>query len=256
MHRAFKISGMNLTGVHFSSLARMKGSIQRESSKSKISSTLESFIREGGGLDGQLLSQDWFPEIKADVFISHSHADEQFALGLVGWLNEYFGLRAFVDSAVWGNAGDLLRLIDNKYCLNEDGRTYNYQTRNFSTSHVHMMLNVALMKTMASSECVWFLNTPNSISTREVVELTTSPWIFSEIAMANHLKQREPSRWLAKTASRIDERRRLEVLHPLELDGFDEINADHISRWTKEWQWKKHSEHALDVLYGILDRTR
>lgn len=43
----------------------------------------------------------WFPQIKADVFISHSHSDEKLAIIFAGWLYNAFGLTAFIDSCVW-----------------------------------------------------------------------------------------------------------------------------------------------------------
>ena len=42
--------------------------------KRKIDNNLQHFYKDGV-LDGSLLSKEWFPEIKADVFISHSHKD-------------------------------------------------------------------------------------------------------------------------------------------------------------------------------------
>ena len=62
------------------------------------------------------MQANWFPQIKADIFISHSHKDEDLALALAGWLKVSFGLTAFIDSCVWGYANDLLKMIDYKYC--------------------------------------------------------------------------------------------------------------------------------------------
>ena len=62
------------------------------------------------------MQANWFPQIKADIFISHSHKDKGLALALAGWLEETFGLTAFIDSCVWGYANKLLKMIDDEYC--------------------------------------------------------------------------------------------------------------------------------------------
>lgn len=64
----------------------------------------------------------------------------------------------------------MLRQIDDKYCRNKTGDTYNYDRRNYSTSHVHMMLSTALTEMMNISECIMFFNTPNSVSVVDDLE--------------------------------------------------------------------------------------
>lgn len=101
---------------------------------------------------------------------------------------------------VWGYSDDLLRQIDNEYCVsktNPDGsiNSYNYQKRNQSTAHVHMMLNGALMKMMDSTECLIFLDTPNSLKAKNVSNGTTnSGWIYSELLMSKLLRRLDPIR--------------------------------------------------------------
>lgn len=109
-------------------------------------------------------------------------------------------MKVFIDSCVWGYSDDLLRQIDNEYCVsktNPDGSidSYNYQKRNQSTAHVHMMLNGALMKMMDSTECLIFLDTPNSLKAKDVSNGTTnSGWIYSELLMSKLLRRLDPIR--------------------------------------------------------------
>ncbi|WP_338001329.1 hypothetical protein, partial [Pseudomonas brassicae] len=56
------------------------------------------------------------------------------------------GVNAFVDSVVWGSSYELLSVIDNKYSKSDDGQHFDYQKRNRSTAHVHMILATALQK--------------------------------------------------------------------------------------------------------------
>lgn len=160
------------------------------SQQTSIEETINSFVRNDGSLDGSLMQANWFPQIKADIFISHSHKDKGLALALAGWLEETFGLTAFIDSCVWGYANKLLKMIDDEYCYQKKINAYNYQKRNYSTSHVHMMLSVALTQMIDNTECLFFLNTPNSITPNTIINQTESPWIYSEIAMSRLIRKK------------------------------------------------------------------
>ena len=146
--------------------------------KTTIEKIINSFIKDDASLDGSKMQANWFPQIKADIFISHSHKDEKLALALGGWLKETFGLTAFIDSCVWGYSNYLLKLIDDVYCRNINRNSYDYDKRNYSTSHVHMMLSVALTQMIDNTECLFFLNTPNSITPDTIINQTESPWIY------------------------------------------------------------------------------
>jgi len=159
--------------------------------KNNIKKTIDSYLFSNGTLNGSNMQENWFPQIKADIFISHSHKDEELALTLAGWLKETFGLTAFIDSCVWGYSNDLLKLIDDVYCRNINRNSYDYDKRNYSTSHVHMMLSVALTQMIDNTECLFFLNTPNSITPDTIINQTESPWIYSEIAMSRLIRKKE-----------------------------------------------------------------
>jgi hypothetical protein len=140
--------------------------------------SLDSLRNSSGDLMATDIMTEWFPDLKPHVFISHSHQDSIQAITMAGWLNRQFGLTAFVDSCAWGYADKLLAEIDKKYCYQVNKGTYAYEMRNKSTAHVHIMLNSALMRLMNSTECIFFINTPNSISTQTYIEskqTTASP---------------------------------------------------------------------------------
>lgn len=154
-------------------------------------------------LNGEKIIDEWFKSIDAKVFISHSHQDEDLALALAGYLKSQKSIISFVDSTVWGYAPDLIRKLDDEYSLTKEykltkkGPKYDYNKRNISTSHVHMMLSTSLMRMIDRCECIIFINTPNSIeSSKNVIETekTYSPWIFAELAMINTVRISEPRR--------------------------------------------------------------
>ena len=152
--------------------------------KTKMEDELDFSFDTNGDIDGAKLMEDWFPNKKTDIFISHSHNDRRTAERLAVWLQREMNLSVFIDSVVWGSADELLKKIDNQYSLlrEKDGNaTYDYNTRNYTTSHVHMMLSAALSEVIYNSECLIFLNTPHSLSIRESKgRRTNSPWIFNE----------------------------------------------------------------------------
>ena len=226
--------------------------------KTTIEKIINSFVRDDGSLDGSMMQANWFPQIKADIFISHSHKDKDLAHALAGWLKETFGLTAFIDSCVWGCANELLKLIDNRYCRNEHRRTYDYEKRNSSTSHVHMMLSVALTQMIDNTECLFFLNTPNSITPDTIINQTESPWIYSEIAMSRLIRKKELKEYRVmeyneslKTFSKDE---KLKIQYDLPTNHLVYINADDLNEWERRYK-KQYSEnlrvHALDKLYEL-----
>ncbi len=164
-----------------------------DKSKTTYNSTLEKFINADGIIDGIALQDDIFPiNEHFDIFLSHSHDDEYLAISLAGYLNKVFNLKVFIDSCLWGYSNDLLNIIDKNYCMQSDGQTYDYNKRNYSTSHVHMMLSIALNNMIDKCEAIFFLNTPNSISLIESIgnEVTMSAWIYSELSAVQILRRK------------------------------------------------------------------
>ena len=222
----------------------------------QVKETLDNLILEDGSLDGTKMQNNWFPQIKSDIFISHSHKDEEKAIFLAGMLSEVFGLELFVDSCIWGNANDLLKEIDKNYCFNEKNDTYYYEKRNYSTSHVHMILSTALTMMIDKTECLFFLNTPNSISASDLIEQTESPWIYSEIAISQMIRKRNPfeHRLLEKSLYVKDSilyNENLKVKYELPLDHLTDIDFETIIKWI-EYKNKNNIEDSLRALYDII----
>jgi hypothetical protein len=132
--------------------------------KEKISETLKPFIGVNGIVNVKNLQEHWFPQIKADIFLSHSHKDAELATIVAGILKEELGLTTFIDSCIWGDSRGLLELLDHEHCYNQESNTYDYKRRNYTTNHLYIMLAQSLTKMIDQTECLMFLNTPNSIS--------------------------------------------------------------------------------------------
>ncbi|MDB5390819.1 MAG: hypothetical protein JWM11_6465 [Planctomycetaceae bacterium] len=267
MFRAFDLQGFDES--FFASFQNTEGLVKygrymTASGKKAVTEALTEIASDKSVLDGQTIQDSWFPDVEADVMLSHSHGDEDEVLMLAGWLKSKFGLTSFVDSSIWGYAGDLLRMIDDKYCRNANGETYNYALRNESTSHVHMLLTTALGKMIHKTECLIFINTPASIATRQVVKTQTfSPWIFAELTLAGIVEEVIPKRlvtddgWVTanKSAGILKEAevRRLRVLHTVEnMSRFTAIDGETLSTWYNECEDK--GPESLDKLYEVTTR--
>ena len=256
MHRGFQIEGLSPDfGFYAASLGRL---IQEEQALS-IRSSLESYLNEEGKLDAQALSKAWFPAIKADVFISHSHNDEAKALRLAGWLKDKFGLTAFIDSAVWSSADALLRMIDDQYCRHENGTSYSYEKRNLSTSHVHVMLTMAITEMIDRCECLFFLNTPESISAGKTIKegSTSSPWIYAEIAISKTIQKRDlpvgrrSKRVLAYDEALNESKGSVPLIHKLDVSHLSKLNEARLLAWGISYEHGS-DKSPLDELYDLM----
>lgn len=160
--------------------------------KDRVIIKLEEYLLNGNNLlDATKIQQSVFPETDIDVFISHSHSDEDQAIRIALSL-EAIGLKPFVDSCVWGFADELLQKIDDKFCVPPGWENYSYGLRNRTTTNVHLILNAALQQMIHRSELFIFLGTESSLKIDEYMseaERLSSPWIFSELMFAQNVKR-------------------------------------------------------------------
>ena len=256
MYQAFELKAKFTNGKkdfpHYYDL----GKSQFDQDQKFINSKLEEFLLPNGNFDASSMKDTWFPQIKADIFLSHAHIDEEFALIIAGYLNKEFDLKVFIDSCVWGDSNKLLQTIDDAICKNDDGKTYNYQKRNYTTTHIHIMLASALHEMIYNTEAVFFLNTNKSakVNTKDLVKKTESGWIYSEIKMCNLVQRRLPCEHEArkiKSELKLDAKGGLvETLKSFEwtINTSDFYQID----WEKIKIWKHNlinGTHPLDILY-------
>lgn len=228
--------------------------------QSEVQSVLDNFLLSDGSIDGSRMQENWFPQIKADIFISHSHQDENLAIALAGWLYQKFGLESFIDSCVWGYADYLLKLLSETYHEYSDPRDF-ISLHRFVSSHVDMMLSVALNQMLDNTECLFFLNTPKSISIDAPIEETTSsPWIYSEIAMSRLIRKQIPERLERVLNESLNTFSRKPIRYRLPMDHLLVVSAQDMLDWEKPLALRDYIcnplLHVLDKLYNLVDSKR
>lgn len=269
MYRAFELQiDKDILDEDWFRRCAVVGNNKVKSERSKINALLKEVILKGT-IDGSALTEEYFPTLKRDVFLSYSHKDQDLAYMVAGLLNAYFGLTVFIDSMFWGSADVLLRQIDDEYCYQEDSDTYSYRKRNFSTSHVHSMLTSSIMKAMDQAEIIIFLNTPNSspnlaetIDNNGYNEYTLSPWIYEEILLTTMLRETD---WeVYRKEWRLDEsvlehfERSLKIAYKLPKERLIPLTIDDINKWCQKYEERKkirvsreYKKHPLNILYEL-----
>jgi hypothetical protein len=255
MYKAFNVQPMPFNSDRY----KTTGEEMYHTTKKEINTVIKAFV-QNGRLKADLITADWFPEINADIFISHSHKDFDNVLSIAGWLYDNFKIISFIDSCVWGYSGELLKIIDKEYCYDDDTGLYNYNMRNLSTSHVYMMLSVALSKMIYNTEVLFFYNTPNSITPNDVIstgDKTLSPWIYSEIAMTNLVRQRKPEEHrMIKSMAESSESyfSGMEIEYNIDISALPIIDVDFFKQWKRNNFSNKYD--ALNYLYKGQQRRR
>lgn len=209
------------------------------------------------------ISKEWFPQIKANVFLSHSHKDEKIAINFANYLYNNFKLISFIDSEIWHYMNELLLNIDDVYCKSSTGKTYDYEKRNISTSHVHTILTMALAQMIDSTECIIFLNSENTTTIKENIAETNSPWIYSELMINNIIRRRNLKRPRLNSMKEsqirtdsVDSNPPLEVDYNINnfLDNFMTIDKSVLDNWVKDYNEQPSPTNppamALDILYN------
>lgn len=226
-------------------------------------------------LSASQISEDWFPQVEADVFISHSSSDKELALALAGWLVINFGINSFIDSLFWNYAGDLLTEINNEYSerrnTRENGVLYNHQKCNKASEHVNILLNAALHKLIDKTESVFFLNTDNSIQVFDhegrIIQNTYSPWIFSEILCTQIVRKKpliyyRPKYNIQSTILEHSdikdfqlETRSLEIPYEVSLRHLENVSERELEKWL-HMDKSKFFGYPLDGLYYLSTNYR
>ena len=238
-----------------------KGKDNLASKKESIRKAVDTYIK-ANKINGTKLQEDWFPQIEADIFISHSHKDEELALALVGWVKEKFDLDCFIDSCVWEYADNLMEELNARYSDKRPDTTGGYLYSHSGciqvSKHVDTMLTIALQKMIDKTESVFLIKTENSINIGNVEDTKTySPWIYMEILSSKIIRKKPllvyrkytgTSKYFAESSQIEELKNALTISYSVSLKHLIELNSNALKAWDKECE-NRNYEYSLDALY-------
>jgi hypothetical protein len=124
------------------------------------------------------------------------------------------------------------------------------------------MLNTALTKLIDKTECLFFINTPHSITSENTIrDKTNSPWIYSELVISELIRKRKladyrPSKDISKgvfNRRRSMSESRLNVDYDAYLGHLTSLEGKDIKTWLQNYSHplERKSPYPLDELYAM-----
>lgn len=231
-------------------------------SKDDMTNCIITKFKEGESLNGERILNEWFPKVKCNVFISHSHGDKRLANAFAGWLYKKFKITSFIDSNVWKYIDTLLNMLNeysDKRSNGSDGWLYDYCKCNRASQHANIMLLMSLQTMIDNVESVFFLNTDNSVNAINTngISSTYSPWIYAELLCADLIRKKPLSVYRDKhilehsAINEINESRaELQISYDISTRNLHPLNEKNLIKWAEEYK-NKGNVLAMDLLYKM-----
>ena len=169
----------------------------------------------------------------------------------------FFNVTCFIDSLYWGNIDELQNEL-NELHLTYDGVTkksyYDYEKTLQVAKHADMILASALTEMIDNCECVFFLNTDNSVirGTEAISKNETySPWIYHEVFTTTIIQKKQRSKFNESYQFRDNAIKQIpDISYGLDLSGMTVLREEDIFEWEIKINSNK-DKHPLDVLYNL-----
>ncbi|WQR78852.1 toll/interleukin-1 receptor domain-containing protein [Helicobacter pylori] len=155
------------------------------------------------------------PQLKnAQVFLSHSHADKNKALGVKDYLENQTERKVFIDLLFWDYKDDVL----NKLARYDDISDDISKIKDAFT----LILRESLQDMIEKCPYFVFLQSKNSVSNQGLSQITYSAWIYEELKIAHSISESRP----------IPMMESMQVFHDISpfLESFETIRLSELSR--------------------------
>ncbi|WQU12972.1 toll/interleukin-1 receptor domain-containing protein [Helicobacter pylori] len=154
------------------------------------------------------------PQLKTvQVFLSHSHADKNKALGVKDYLESKTKRKVFIDSLFWDYKDDVLNKLAEYDDISkiEDAFT--------------LILRESLQDMIEKCPYFVFLQSKNSVSNQGLSRITYSAWIYEELKIAHSISAINESRPIPMMES-------MQVFHDVSpfLKSFETITLNELSQ--------------------------
>ena len=174
---------------------------------------------------------------------------------MAGYIEKELGLKCFIDSLYWGNIDVLQEELNEKH-RDKETKLFDHKKTMEVAKHANMILASALTEMIDKCECVFFLNTENSvIPGKEALEpnQTYSPWIYHEVYTTSIIKIEPPCRYVDKEHYQARDSATEDfpvITYGLDLSNMRKLDIIKLLVW--ETQARSNSKKCpLDVLYEI-----
>ncbi|EMG84620.1 toll/interleukin-1 receptor domain-containing protein [Helicobacter pylori] len=154
------------------------------------------------------------PQLKTvQVFLSHSHADKNKALGVKDYLESKTKRKVFIDSLFWDYKDDVLNELAEYDDISkiEDAFT--------------LILRESLQDMIEKCPYFVFLQSKNSVSNQGLSRITYSAWIYEELKIAHSISAISESHLIPMMES-------MQVFHDISpfLKSFETITLSELSQ--------------------------
>ena len=248
MYRGFRIKALDTNSI----VSYGEAEASQAKKGCHIYNKLKTYVLNDGIIDASKIQNDWFPLVDANVFISHSHADIKKVTLFSGLLEKWFGLKPFIDYYVWGYYQDILKLLLDR------NPNADWETISYLSSNVYLMLSTALSMMIDKCEVLFFYDTPNSISARDVITKTNSAWIYHEIGISDIIRKKTPKEHRTKSNNFSMLKEASTFNFNIDLSHLEILSCDDINKWhsnfesqSKASNYMYTSVNPLDVLYKL-----
>lgn len=218
---------------------------------------LKKAVNSSQKISADKIKEILMPRNPYDIFISHSHKDLNLAKGLAGYLQKYCKVSCFIDSLYWGNIDDLQNEVNELHLTYDDTTRrsyYDYEKTLQVAKHANMILASALTEMIDCCECVFFLNTDNSVirGTEAISKNETySPWIYHEVFTTTIIQKKQRSKFNENYQIRDSAIKQIpDISYGLDLNGMTVLKEEDILDWGTKINFNK-DKHTLDVLYNL-----
>ncbi|MGE4496306.1 MAG: hypothetical protein AB7E48_00385 [Deferribacterales bacterium] len=189
-------------------------------------------------IDVARLENDWFPQINADIFLSHSHADVDLVQYFSNWLSKELDLTTFIDSDVWGYKDNLIKELT--------GSMSNKKQIIRCVDNINIILSTALTKMISETPVFIFLESDNSV---ENDYSTYSPWIYNELLMTTLIATKKEKMFSASQEALLEKYAHFEYDVEHILRGFPSLSFRQLSEWKK--MYDLNDKNAITLLNNI-----
>ncbi|MBQ8024133.1 MAG: hypothetical protein IJ254_07715 [Succinivibrio sp.] len=210
MYKAFRIKENELSEFLSNNLVSLPKS--RRNEITEVDKKVVFNMLSTGKIDVEKVKKIFFPQMSGcDIFLSHYHEYNGPSICLKNFLEYEIKLSVFVDSELWANVYDLLKIFDDEYSSTGEHGKYNYEKRNETTANLYMILISSLMEMISSSKFFLFVDhcdkTENKIS-------VSSPWIYLELLCANYFQKSRQSSFNGSESFSLNESLVFDYLAP------------------------------------------